>query len=121
VIPQDEAVAQVLASRTVSLDVAAAAIPMGRNKAHRHARLRGYLIPGVPVIRTGDWGYVVPTPALRRELQLEGPPLGATTRLAQGGTTEEAPRLGASSVTAQMSDRLKEGAPVAQRTRSPQG
>jgi hypothetical protein len=70
VIAQDEAITTVLACRTVSLDVAAAAIPMGRNKAHRHARERGYVVPGVPVIPLGDWGYVVPTPALRRELQL---------------------------------------------------
>jgi hypothetical protein len=71
VITQDDAVAEVLAKRTVSLDVAAASIPMGRNKAHRLARERGELLPGVPVYRKGDFGYVVPTPALRRKLQFE--------------------------------------------------
>jgi hypothetical protein len=97
VIAQDEAITTVLACRTVSLDVAAAAIPMGRNKAHRHARERGYVVPGVPVIPLGDWGYVVPTPALRRVLQLEGSPLGLHTRLTQGGNGDGDPRLGSPS------------------------
>lgn len=86
-ITQDEAVAQVLASRTVSLDIAAASIPMGRNKAYRLARKTGQLVDGVPVIRKGEHGYVVPTPALRQVLQLEDSPLGA--RLSQGGNGEE--------------------------------
>jgi hypothetical protein len=104
VIAQDEAVAQVLASRTVSLDVAAAALTIGRNKAHRLARVRGELLPGVPVYRKGDWDYFVPTPALRRVLQLEGSPLGST-RLTQGGMTEGGPAsaaLGLRSVQPQL-------------------
>jgi hypothetical protein len=77
-VTQDEAITTVLACRTVSLDVAAASIPMGRNKAHRLARTRGELLEGVPVIRKGDHGYVVPTPALRRKLQLQDFTTGTT-------------------------------------------
>ena len=66
-ITQDDAVAEVLAKRTVSLDVAAASIPMGRNKAHRLVREGRFPVPVIPL---GDHGVVVPTPELRRLLQL---------------------------------------------------
>jgi hypothetical protein len=116
---QDVAVAEVLAKRTVSLDVAAAALTMGRNKAHRLARERGRLVDGVPVVRMGDWGYVVPTPALRRVLQLQDFTVGSSPAEVPPAvkTTEGGPRLGPPSVTAQMSDRLKEGAPSDQGNR----
>jgi hypothetical protein len=93
---QDEAIAEVLVRRTVALDIAAASVPMGRNKAHRLARTRGELLPGVPVYRKGDWGYVVPTPALRRVLQLQDSPVGSppadvpTVKTTEGGSASPA-------------------------------
>jgi hypothetical protein len=91
-ITQDEAVAQVLASRTVSVEVAAAALTLGRNKAYRLARQRGELVPGVEVIPLGDHGYVVPTPALRRKLQLEGPPWAPASPRVETATDGPPPR-----------------------------
>jgi hypothetical protein len=96
---QDEAIAEVMTKRTVSLVVAGKALTIGHNKARRLAREGRFPVPIVPL---GNHGYVVPTPALRRVLQLQDFTAGLSSPAEVPPavkTTEGGPRLGPPSVS----------------------
>jgi hypothetical protein len=97
-----EAIERCRQEPSVKMNVAVAALGISRKTADKRRKIDGHIADDVKVITVTERTLLVPSAAVLRALQLEGSPLGLHTRLTQGGTTEEAPRLGASSVTAQM-------------------
>ena len=55
---------------TVSVEVAAKACGVGRGLAYKQARIKGEIMPGVPVLQVGS-KYVVPVAPLLRTLGIE--------------------------------------------------